>query len=138
MFIPDCYHKNSNQLSYCKRIIDFQEIISTGLLFIDKLADYSHSCGCSAFVLLFSLNCTLTLVWRPKQPDTIRSFLNPNYHRGGGVNYHPLAENRNFSGTKPPLDLRPVCKLKFVRCGPGVKNQSALSFLVEAWRWPVF
>ena len=30
----------------------------------------------------------------------------------------PLSENRDFSGTKPPLDLRPVCKFKSVRCGP--------------------
>ena len=40
-----------------------------------------------------------------------------------------------FTGTEPPLDLRPVCKFKFVRCGPGENNQSALSFSVEAW-WP--
>ena len=46
----------------------------------------------------------------------------------------PLSQNHDFSGTEPPLDLRPVCKLKFVRCGPGEKKQSALSFLVEAWR----
>ena len=52
----------------------------------------------------------------------------------GGHNYHPLSEYRAFSGTEPPLDLRPFCKLKFVRCGPGEKNQSALPFLVEAWR----
>ena len=51
-----------------------------------------------------------------------------------GRNYHPLLENLDFSGTEAPLDLRPVCKFKFVRCGPGEKNQSALSFLVEAWR----
>ena len=42
-------------------------------------------------------------------------------------NYHPLLENRDFSGTEPPLDLRPVCKFKFVRCGPVEKNLSALS-----------
>ena len=47
--------------------------------------------------------------------------LNPNYP-GGGRNYHPLSENRDFSATEHPLDLRPVCKLKFVRCGPGEKN----------------
>ena len=40
----------------------------------------------------------------------------------GGRNYHPLSENRNFSGTEPPLDLRPVCKFKFVHCGP-VENK---------------
>ena len=38
-------------------------------------------------------------------------------------NYNPLSENRDFSGTEPPLDLRPVCKLKFVRCGPGEKTR---------------
>ena len=48
--------------------------------------------------------------------------------------FYPLSENRDFSGTEPPLDLRPVCKFKFVRCSPGEKTQRALSFLVEAWR----
>ena len=43
-------------------------------------------------------------------------------------------ENRDFSGTEPLLDLRPVCKFKLVRYGPGENYQSALSFLVEAWR----
>ena len=51
-------------------------------------------------------------------------------HSGGGRNYHPLSENRDFSGTETPLDLRPVCKLNFVRCGPVEKKQSALSFSV--------
>ena len=46
----------------------------------------------------------------------------------------PLLENRDFSGTEPPLDLRPVCEFKFVRCGPVEKNQSALSFSVLLWR----
>ena len=49
---------------------------------------------------------------------------------GGWRNYHPLLENCDFSGTEPPLDLRPVCKLKFVCCGPVERKQSALSFLV--------
>ena len=31
-------------------------------------------------------------------------------------------ENRDFSGTKPPLDLRPVCKFEFVRFGPVKEN----------------
>ena len=31
-------------------------------------------------------------------------------------------ENRDFSGTEPPLDLRPACKFKFVRCGPEEKK----------------
>ena len=44
---------------------------------------------------------------------------------------HPLSENRDFSGTETPLDLRPVCKFKFVCSGPGEKKQSALSFSVE-------
>ena len=30
--------------------------------------------------------------------------------QGGGRNYHPLSENRDFSGTEPLLDLRQVCK----------------------------
>ena len=59
-------------------------------------------------------------------PNFALSVLNPNYH--------PLPENRGFSRTEPPLDLRPVCKLKFVSCGPGEKNQSGLSISVEAWR----
>ena len=59
--------------------------------------------------------------------------INPNYPGEGGRNYHPLSENRDFSATEPPLDLRPVCKLKFVRCGPGEKKeQKVLSFSVEA------
>ena len=55
----------------------------------------------------------------------------PNYPGGGGGgrNYHPLSENRDFSGTEPPLDLRPVCKLKFVRCGPGEKKTERSIFL---------
>ena len=39
-------------------------------------------------------------------------------------------ENRDFSRTEPPLDLKPVCKFKFVRCGPVEKKQSSLSFSV--------
>ena len=38
--------------------------------------------------------------------------------RAGGHNHHPLSENQDFSITEPPLDLRPVCKFEFVRCGP--------------------
>ena len=34
-----------------------------------------------------------------------------------GRNYHSLSENHNFSGTEPPLELKPVCNLEFVRCG---------------------
>ena len=57
--------------------------------------------------------------------------INPNYPGGGaGRNYFPLSENLNFSGTEPPFGLRPVCKFKFVRCGPEEKKQSALSFSV--------
>ena len=33
---------------------------------------------------------------------------------GGGGNHDPLFENRGFSGTENPLDLRPVCKFKIV------------------------
>ena len=49
---------------------------------------------------------------------------------GRGRNYYSLSENRDFSGTEPPLDLRPVCKFKFVHCGPVEKNQSDLFFWV--------
>ena len=57
----------------------------------------------------------------------------PNYP-GGRQNYHPLSENRDLSRNEPPLDLRPVCKFKFVHCGPVEEKQSTLSFLVEAWQ----
>ena len=43
----------------------------------------------------------------------------------GGDNHHPLSENRDFSATKYLVDLRPVCKLEFVPCGP-VENNRAL------------
>ena len=39
-------------------------------------------------------------------------------------NYHPLSENRDFSRTEPPFDLRPVCEFKFVNCGPVEKNRA--------------
>ena len=42
--------------------------------------------------------------------------------RAGGHNHHPLSENQDFSITEPPLDLRPVCKFEFVRCGPVEKK----------------
>ena len=35
-----------------------------------------------------------------------------------------------FLRNQPPLDLRPVCKFKFVRCGPVEKKQCALSLSV--------
>ena len=53
--------------------------------------------------------------------------INPSYPEGGR-NYHPLSENCDFSETELPLDLRPVCKFKFVRCGAEENNQSALVF----------
>ena len=37
-------------------------------------------------------------------------------------NHHPRSENHNFSTTKHPSDLRPVCKFEFVRCGPVEKK----------------
>ena len=49
-------------------------------------------------------------------------------------NHHPPpSKNRVFSAPKHPLDLRPVCKLKFVRCGPVEKDQSTLSVLAYSW-----
>ena len=47
--------------------------------------------------------------------DKNHMIINPNYP-GGGRNHHPLSETRDCSGTEHPLDLRPVCKFKFVRC----------------------
>ena len=35
---------------------------------------------------------------------------------GGGRNHHPLSEIRDCSGTECPIDLKPGCKFKFVRC----------------------
>ena len=42
--------------------------------------------------------------------------INPSYPEGGR-NYHPLSENRDFSGTEPPLDLKPVCKFPNSKIG---------------------
>ena len=54
-----------------------------------------------------------------------------NPFRYGGGSFRPhLSENRDFCRTEPPLDLRPVCKFKFVCCDPVEKNQSALPFSV--------
>ena len=52
------------------------------------------------------------------------------YKPGGGRNHPPPSENRVFSAPEHLLDPKPVCKLKFVRCGPVEKPQSALSFSV--------
>ena len=35
---------------------------------------------------------------------------------------HDVPFKPNFPGTEPPLDLTPVCKLEFVRCGAVEKN----------------
>ena len=53
--------------------------------------------------------------------------------RRRGAKWPSLSENRDFSGPEPPLDLKPVCKFMFVRCGPVEKNQRALSVLVWSW-----
>ena len=42
--------------------------------------------------------------------------LMPIYAVVRGRNHPQLKENRDFSGTKHPDDLRPLCKLEFVRC----------------------
>ena len=84
-------------------------------------------------MILFIFDSDLFLTKSESKLKRINVFT-PNYPRGGGGNYHPLSENCVFSGPEPPLDPKPVCKLKFVRCGPGEENQSTLSFLVEAWR----
>ena len=39
-----------------------------------------------------------------------------------------------ISGAEHSMDLRPVCNLEFVHCGPEGKQQSTLFFLVESWR----
>ena len=51
------------------------------------------------------------------------------------ANHHPLSENRDFSTTEHLVDLRPACKLEFVRTGPvEEKKQSPLSVLVQLRR----
>ena len=42
--------------------------------------------------------------------------------RGRGESLSSV-ENPNFFGTELPLDLRPVCKFEFIRCGPVKKNR---------------
>ena len=49
--------------------------------------------------------------------------------RQGGGQMAPLSENRNFFRTEPPLDLRPVCKFKFVCCGLVEKTRA----LYQSW-----
>ena len=44
----------------------------------------------------------------------------------GGSFRPPLSVNRDFSRTEPPLDLRPDCKFKFVRCGPVEKTEHSI------------
>ena len=44
-----------------------------------------------------------------------KKLLNPNWVELGG-NHHPPLENRDFFESEHPMDLRPVCKLKFVPC----------------------
>ena len=41
-----------------------------------------------------------------------------------GCNHPPPSKNRVFSAPTHPLDPRPVCKLKFVICGPVEKNRA--------------
>ena len=40
----------------------------------------------------------------------------------GGPYRPPLSDNSDLIGTELLLDLRPVCKFQFVRCGPVEKN----------------
>ena len=47
-----------------------------------------------------------------------------------GPNQTLPSENRVFSTAEHPVYPRPVCKLKFVRCGPVEKKQSVLSVSV--------
>ena len=59
--------------------------------------------------------------------------LNPYLRRGGAI-IIPCRKYRDFSRTEHPIDMRPVCKFKFVRWGPVETNQSALSVSVQSWR----
>ena len=42
---------------------------------------------------------------------------------GGRGDHHPPTENRVFSPTEHRMNLRPVCKFEFVRCGPVEKKE---------------
>ena len=44
----------------------------------------------------------------------------------GGAQLSSSVGNCDFSGTEPPLDLRPVCNLEFVHCGLVEKKNRAL------------
>ena len=43
-------------------------------------------------------------------------YVSPNSCGGRGRKHTPLSENRDYSGTKCTIDLKPGCKVKFVRC----------------------
>ena len=49
---------------------------------------------------------------------------------GGGHDHHPPSENRYLSAPKHLVDLRQVCKLEFICCGPVEQNQSAPSIRI--------
>ena len=42
--------------------------------------------------------------------------------------HHPLSENQDFSGIEPPLDLKLLCLLEFVRCG-SVEEKNRVLYL---------
>ena len=98
----DCNHFwNDNRLRDCKypRMLRMVTRTSIALSLIHVI--YLHYCQEPAYTQTMSF---LTLI------------------NMGGQNNHPPSENHVFSTTEHPVDLRPVFKLKFVRCGP-VENK---------------
>ena len=67
---------------------------------------------------LYQWGCTRLCTW-PKYLTLITM---------GGRNNHPLLENCYFSINKHQVDLRPVCKLKFVRSRQVKKRALSLSW----------
>ena len=88
---------------------------------VSKTSNHKNRIQCSVQNLIL---CQIYLInfhpekgaWQPlynapKLPGSI----NPNLH--GGHNHHPMSENYD-NRTEQPIDLRLVCKFKFVPCGP--------------------
>ena len=48
-------------------------------------------------------------------------YINPDCAEGGS-NHHPLSVDPPVSEIEHPMDPRPVCKSKFIHCGPVEKK----------------
>ena len=73
-----------------------------------------------------NLHCSSLMHYPPAPSLTL--------NKARGCHHPPLLESRNFSRIKHPVDLRPVCKLKFVSYGPVEKKLSALSVSFFSWQ----